>query len=299
MRFVNPCIVCVALLVNSCGTLAPSARQLHADAPDRDDSVDVGWQQYAERSAIVIGGVVVASCVLVARVRKLCVRIVAPERAQDTLPVDKTLFAAMKQWQARTTDELSKVQKELKVLRHEYDDFHTDMMSVIGRQANFNGFAFENDTVHALYRIIPKLFGENVAQIMRNVDGYFPKPSGKRRHFEIDAVVITAKRIFVVETKVILKPKDVDRLVELLENSHKFKFADNELNKALRNKQVHGGFSYVYDSKLDPQDKVGKARVASRYARDQHRLFVISRLRADKSYPKKLEKLRDFGSRGL
>ena len=160
-----------------------------------------------------------------------------------------------------------------------------------GRQTS-TALVFENDTIHALKEIIPDLYkGHRVKKIVRNVEGYFTKATGKNKYFEIDAIAITRKRVFVIETKISFKKEDVDRLIMLLENFHQFKFTDPKLHKLLRKKQVHGGFSYIFDYKIKKEDAL--ARRASKYAQDQ-KLLTIPNLLSHKSKPKQIQELRSF-----
>ena len=256
------------------------------DKPDR-------WQQRAGRGALVISGALVASCLLITRVRKLCVRLVAPERAKHATPdhLDKTLSSVW-EGQRHSKAEVARLQEELAVLRKEYEEFRDHTHNIGGKRANIVGSLFENDTVQALYRIIPALYkGEHVKKIVRNVEGNYAKTSGRDRGFEIDAIVITAKRVFVIETKLTLKHKDVDRLVMLLENFRQLKFADKKLHTLMRSKPVHGGFSYNFDPKIEKEGE--RAKRVSKYAQ-QHKLLTIPRLLSDKSTPKQVYELRDF-----
>ena len=112
-----------------------------------------------------------------------------------------------------------------------------------------------------LHRIIPDLYGENVEKIVRNVEGNYARTHGRDKDFEIDAIVITPKRVFVIETKLTLKQKDVDRLVMLLENFQQLKFADERLRRLMRSKPVHGGLSYNFDPKIEKDGRTSKACV--------------------------------------
>ena len=265
------------------------SRRTYASEEDKPDR----WQQRAGRGALVISGALVASCLLIMRVRKLCVRLVAPERAKHATPdhLDKTLLSVW-EGQRHSKAEVARLQEELAVLRKEYEEFRDHMHNTGGKQANIVGSLFENDTVQALSRIIPTLYeGEHVKKIVRNIEGNYAKTSGTNRGFEIDAIVITAKRVFVIETKLTLKQKDVDRLVMLLENFRQLKFADKRLHTLIHNKPVHGGFSYNFDPKIEKEGE--RAKRVSKYAQ-QHNLLTIPRLISNKSTPKQVDKLRDF-----
>ena len=197
--------------------------------------------------------------------------------------------------QRHSDAEVARLQEELATLRKEYKEYRDYLDVGGGKQAYINGFVFENETVHALYKIIPDLYeGEQVQKIVRNVDGYFSKTSGKDKDFEIDAIVITAERVFVIETKIKIKKRDVDRLVMLLENFHQLRFSNNNLHRLLRGKHVHGGFSYLFDAKIEKAGK--RVKKVAKYAQ-HHQLLTIRRLHSQSSTPSQVNKLRYFRQR--
>ena len=298
VKLISPCIVATVLLVSSCGLPDPVA-QWHSDresAPEED--THDRWQKRAKQSALVVSGALVASCLLVIKVRKLCVRIVAPERVRNVTPssVDEATLLSMLQSQQRSTSEIALLHEELAVLRKEYEEFHDYIQSSNGRLANVIGALFENDTVEALPKIISDLYKGEHAKVVRNVEGSFSTVRGKIKYFEIDAMAITNKRVLVIETKVTMKRKDVERLNMLLENFHHIRFTDPRLNTVLRHKRVHGGLSYLFDHKLAP-DSGMQAKSAANYAHQHHGLLTIPRLMSNKVHPQQVEKLREFRRR--
>ena len=144
-------MLATALLVNGCG-IPDAASQLNSRRGyvSEEDKPD-NWQQHVGKSALVISGTLVASCLLIARVRKLCARLVAPERAKHVTPerLDEALLSA---WEAQqhSKNKVEQLQEELAVLRKEYEEFRDQQHNSGGKQANILGSLFENNTVHAL-----------------------------------------------------------------------------------------------------------------------------------------------------
>lgn len=248
------------------------------------------------QGTLIAAGVSIVSCLLITRVRKLCASVFAAERG-DSLSLRATDEMLVILQKHRAT-ELQELHTEIATLRKQYEalqEGQTALHSNIGRQANINGFAFENDTLHALPEIISRLYkGEVVRKVMRNVEGRFARArGGKSKHFELDALVITTKRVFVIETKIVLKAKNVDHLARILNKFSNVKFADAGLSKELQGKPVHGGFSYLFDMKETFTD--GRQPMsAAKYAREQYQMLTVPRLIANKTLPSSVEKLRDF-----
>ena len=288
----------VSLLVNSCGTPAPIA-QTHSDQESTSEAKQPNrWQQRVGQSALVISGALVASCLLIAKVRKLCADIVAPEQAKNITSSrvnDEVLLSMVEalQKQQHSAEEIAQMREELALLRLEFEDYRDYLDSRSGRQANLTGTFMENNTLLFLPGIIADLYkGEEIIKMSRNVEGNFLKSRGKDKDFEIDVIAITAERVFVIETKTTLRRKDVDRLVSRLENFHQLSFADKKLNKLIHGKPVHGGFSYRFNGKISPKDNVQEKR-ASEYAR-KHKLLTIPSFLSHKSSPKQVTRLRNF-----
>ena len=293
MKPLATCIVTAALLLNSCGQYEHVA-QLQAETEPQEEKPPASWQQRVGQGALVVGGVVVASCLLMVKVRKLCASIVMTKQAKHlpqqmdevTLLSDAPLL--------RYEERIAQLQDEVTTLQRKSEELRDFVHTNAGRQANLNGSFFEHDTEHALYRIIPNLYkGERVKKIFRNIDGHFSGSHSRNKDFEIDAIVVTEKRVFTIETKVTLTRRDVDRFVALLKKFPQLKFSNKEIYKAMRGKPVHGGFSYQFDARLED---VVNARTASGYAR-KHNLLTIPRLTDHKSKPQQINKLRDFRSR--
>lgn len=295
VKLIGTCTVAALSLLSSCGTVGPVAElQGNDESVTEKDTTDHRHRRL-QQGALIISGAVVTSCLVIARVRKLCARIVAPERVKNVAPspADDKMLLSVLQSQQRNADKLAELHEELVVLRKEYENFRADILRNGGRQANINGFAFENDTVQSLSLIIPDLYkGERVRKVVRNIEGSFSSQQEKGRGFEIDAIAITNKRVFVIETKVTLKRKDVDAFVARLEKFHQLNFADKELNNWMRDKPVHGGLSYYFDATLEIDDSTRTMQV-SKYARE-YKLLTIPRLLSDKARPKQVAKLRDF-----
>ena len=278
--------------MSSCGLPDPAA-QLQGETEPPEEKPPASWQRQVGQGTLVVGGVVVASCLLVVKMRKLCTRIVMPKQAKHLSPqMDEVALAADAQLQ-HYGEKISQLQDEVTTLRRESKKLHNFVHAAAGRQANLNGAFFEHSTEHALYKIIPNLYkSEKVKKIFRNIEGYLSSPYGKNKNFEIDAIVITAERVFAIETKVTLTRKAVDHFVTLLKKFPRLKFTNDEINVAVQNKSVHGGFSYQFDSKLN-LDAASTARSASDYARE-HNLLTIPSLTDYKSKPQWMNKLRDF-----
>ena len=293
VKLIHLCILTAALLLNSCGIPVSTTQRYSERETAPEEEQPSRWQKRAGQSAVVISSALVVSCLLIARVRKLCARVVTPQQTKNTR-VDEKLLSILEAQRHRDA-EVAQLQEELATLSKEYKEYRSFLDVGVGKQAYINGFIFENETVHALYKIIPDLYeGEQVKKIVRNVDGYFSKTDGKNKDFEIDAIVITAERVFVIETKIKIKKRDVDRLVMLLENFHQLKFSNNNLHRLLRGKHVHGGFSYLFDAKIEKKGE--RVRKVAKYAQ-HHKLLTIHRLHSQRSTPSRVGKLRYFRQR--
>ncbi len=269
-------MLATALLANGCGLPDPAAQLHDVQEFAAEEQPDRG-KKLVKQSALLISGASLAGCLLIAKMRKLCADIVASRQSKKHQSIPSTKHS---------------LHEELTTLRQEYEEFRDYYNVVRGKQANINGFVFETQTVQALYKIIPDLYeGEQVKKIVRNVEGSYAEKPGRNKDFEIDAIVITTKRVFVIETKLTLKRGDIDRLITLLENFHQLKFAAQGLRHALRSKPVHGGFSYLTEAKTATAG--ARSRRASKYAQ-QHRLLTIPRLSSDKSTPRQVAELQDF-----
>ena len=295
MKIISFCTIAAVLLLNSCGTPAPVTQLQSNHEPAPEEKTPNRWQKRAGQSALVISGALIASCLLVAKVRKLCVRIIAPDQVKSVNPprVDETTLVSAWQSPQHSANEIALLHEELAALRKEYEELHSYVQSNNGRTANILGSLFEHDTVKALPKIISDLYSVKYARVVRNVEGSFSKGRGKNKNFEIDAIAITDEQVFVIETKLTLTRRGVDRFAEKLENFQQIKFKDRRLNKELKRRKVHGGLSYQADSKFEP-DGSFRAKRASDYAYEKYKLLTIPQLVSDKAHPKQVDKLHDF-----
>ena len=289
--------------------------QLQAEREPQEEKPPASWQQRVGQGALVIGGVVVASCLLVVKVRKLCASIVMTKQAKHLPQQMDEVALASDAPLLRYEEKIAQLQDEIATLQREGEELRNFVNTNTGRQVTLNGSFFEHHTEHALYKIIPNLYeGERVEKIFRNIDGHFSDLHSRNKNFEIDAIVITTERVFAIETKVTLSRENVDRFVALLKKFPQLKFANKKIYEAVQSKPVHGGFSYQFDTKLKldvahatrtasarqgneykQRQAVSKVRSASGYAR-KHGLLTIPRLTDHKSRPQQLDKLSDFQS---
>ena len=251
--------------------------------------------EIVSKGAVVLAGATVAACLLIPKVRRACANI-------GDLNGAKNKAKKLELEQQRLRKEITRVQENSAVItaKLEQDIAGVDdyLKKMSGRQANINGIIHEINTVEALPKIIRDIYkGVTINKILRNVEGSYTQKNGKSKGFEIDAIAISDKLVFIIEAKTNLRHKHADALVKLLENFPKFEFNNLGLKNKLRDKKVHGGISFLQDSKLPP-DNTMTTRTASKYARDKKQLLVIPRFSASMSSPNTLAKLRDFQGRG-
>ena len=137
---------------------------------------DKGSAVVIKAGAIVVG-VVAVSCTLVPRIRKVCREgLLLLFRSNDNVGRQAKTVDVGEVDQLRR--ELDQLKDDAQLLADEIKDSQLatdeDLRSMLGRQANFNGFAFENATAEALPRLLNEFFPKlEVRKVVRNVEGYY------------------------------------------------------------------------------------------------------------------------------
>lgn len=288
----SSCVGAVRIAV----TLAVLFAVFEIAADNTDPSSDKG-SAVVVKAGVVVVGVAVVSCTLVPPVRKICREgLLFLLRANDNVgrqskAVDVNEIDKLRRDVDQLKDDAQLLADETKKSRLTADE---DLRSMLGRQANFNGFAFENATAEALPRLLKELFPKlQVRNIVRNVEGYYRDGTNIKR-LEFDTIAISDHHVFVFESKIGLKRSHVDKFVKKLNNFSQITFDDKSLKKQLYGKNVHGGLSYMFDGKWSDKDNLERVYLVSRYARDQKKLLTIHRLNSAVSDNLNLSKLYNF-----
>lgn len=249
------------------------------------------YQVIIKAGAVVVGATAI-SCMLIPRLRKIC-REVLRFRSRDNVARQDMVgeLSKIDQLRLEVKDDLRLLADEMNNRRLTADE---DLRSMLGRQANFNGFAFENATAEALPRLLNELFPKlQIRKIVRNVEGSYSEGASLKR-LEFDTIAISDQHVFVIESKIGLKRRHIDKFVKKLDNFSIINFDDKNLNKQLLGKKIHGGLSYMFDGKWHDGDNLERVYLVSRYARDKKKLLTIFRLNSGVSDNLNLAKLHDF-----
>lgn len=276
-------LLSITVVLSGCGAIniEPDEKEKH--------------REIISKGAVVLAGVTVAACLLIPKVRKTCADAIDLHGVKNR---GKNLELEQHQLRKEISRLRENSEEVVARLGQNVTDLENQLKEMRGRQANFNGFAFETNTFEAISKIIHDLYeGVIIKKTLRNMEGSYTQQNGRNKAFEIDAIAISDEHVFIIEAKTKLKHKHVDTLVNLLENFPKFEFNDRGLKNELIGKKVYGGISFISDSKR-PFDGIITTRVASKYARNEGRLLTISRLNTNRSAPTTLAKLRDFQKSG-
>lgn len=284
-------VVRVAVAIVLCAVFEIAVGNAEQQSPPDKGSVVV-----IKAGAIVVG-VAAVSCTLVPRVRKMCREgLLFLLRTNDNVgrhgkAVDVSEIDKLHRDIDQLKDDAQLLADETKKIQLTADE---NLRSMLGRQANFNGFAFENATAEALPRLLNELFPKlQMRNIVRNVEGYYRDGDNIRR-LEFDTIAISDQHVFVFESKIGLKRNHIDKFVKKLNNFSQITFDDKSLNKQLYGKNVHGGLSYMFDGKWSDKDNLERVYLVSRYAREQKKLLTIHRLNSAISDNLNLSKLYNF-----
>lgn len=264
---------------------------LTINAEQEQPSTSKGSVAAIKAGAIVVG-VTAISCILIPRVRKMCREALSFMTNDNVARQDQvTELNKIDQLRREVKDDIQLLADEIRTRQVTADE---DLHSMLGRQANFNGFTFENATADALPRLLNELFPRlRILKTARNVEGYY-SVGDKIKQLEFDTIAISDQHVFVIESKIGLKRSHIDKFIKKLNNFSSITFDNKELNKELVGKKVHGGLSYMFDGKWHDKDNLERAYLVSRYARDTKKLLTIHRLNSAISSNLNLGKLQDF-----
>ena len=246
------------------------------------------------KAGAIVAGVTAVSCIVIPRVRKICREALSLMTSSNDNVARQDQVADLKkidQLRREVKEDIQLLADEIGSRRLTADE---DLRSMLGRQANFNGFTFENATADALPRLLNELFPRlRVHKIVRNVEGYYTE-GNKIKQLEFDSIAISDQHVFVIESKIGLKRSHIDKFIKKMNNFSSITFDDKRLNKELVGKKIHGGLSYMFDGKWHDKDNLERTYLVSRYARDSKKLLTIHRLNPGISNNLNLGKLHDF-----